>query len=84
MTASRAGKLLVLSLALLFSSSTVGIGQKTDKKKKKTTPTGTPVLWRGHGDIPTLDLRYGSGSAGLAPISLFPQRAGRPRLFCKH
>jgi hypothetical protein len=71
MLTSRVSKLLVLSLALLFSFSTSGVAQKKDKKKKKEIPTGTPVLWRGHGDIPTLDLRYGSGSAGLAPVAPF-------------
>src|SRR6185436_15906216 len=71
MTASRTVRLLVFALVLLFSLSTVGAAQKKDKKKKKEIPTGTPVLWRGHGDIPSLDLRYGSGSAALAPVAPF-------------
>jgi hypothetical protein len=32
---------------------------------------GTPVLWRDPGDISTRDLRYGPGSAELAPVAPF-------------
>jgi len=70
MLASRTSRLLLFTLALIFTLPAVGAAQKKDKKKKEI-PTGTPVLWRGHGDIPKLDLRYGAGSAELAPVAPF-------------
>jgi hypothetical protein len=69
---SRITRLLVLSLVVVFSLPAVGLAQSKDKKKKKKEiPTGTPVLWRGHGDISQLDLTYGAGSAELAPVAPF-------------
>lgn len=69
---SRITKLLVLSLALVFSLPAVGLAQKKDKtKKKKPAPVGTPVLWRGQDNIAALDMRYGSGSAEMAPLAPF-------------
>jgi hypothetical protein len=73
MFTSRITRLVVLALTLVFSLSATGLAQTKDKKKKKTKviPTGTPVLWRGHGDIPNLDLTYGAGSAAMAPVAPF-------------
>ncbi len=63
MTNSKFAKsiLVCLVLALGFSSTAFA------KKKKKPAPTGTPVLWRDPGDISARDLRFGPGSAELAP-----------------
>ncbi len=42
------------------------------QKKKTSKPTsGTPVLWRNPGNIRARDLRYGPGSAKLAPVAPF-------------
>lgn len=62
--------MLILSLVLLLSTSSLALGQ-TKKKQKKVLPTGTPVIWRDPGDISTRDLRYGPGSAELAPVGPF-------------
>jgi hypothetical protein len=42
--------------------------QKSGKGKESS---GTHVLWRHPGDIPSRDLRYGPGSADLAPVAPF-------------
>ena len=70
MFSSRVTKALVLSLALIFSLPAAGLAQKKEKKKKPI-PTGTPVLWRGHDDISSLNMTYGAGSAELAPVAPF-------------
>jgi hypothetical protein len=61
-------KSLVLSLILLAGFSTLVYGQK-----KNTEPlvVGTPVTWRDPGDIASRDLRFGPGSAELAPVPPF-------------
>jgi hypothetical protein len=41
------------------------------KAGKDEQPSGTPVLWRDPGDISERDLRYGPGSARLAPAPPF-------------
>jgi hypothetical protein len=72
-TPSGIAKSLALSIALTFSLSSPALAQKTPKtqKKKKPVPTGTPVLWNNPGEISNLDLRYGPGSAELAPLPPF-------------
>jgi hypothetical protein len=67
---SKTAKSLVLSMALVFSFSFPSFAQK-NQKKKKPVPVGTPVLWRDPGDLSARDLRYGSGSAELAPVGPF-------------
>jgi hypothetical protein len=65
-------KVFVLSLILATCFSSSALAQK--KKKKTTKPViagGTPVLWRDPGDISTRDLKYGAGSAELAPAPPF-------------
>ncbi|HKP36867.1 MAG TPA: hypothetical protein VJT71_08405 [Pyrinomonadaceae bacterium] len=72
LSSSRLAGALLLQLALVVVFSSAGLAQTQKKdKKKKVMPTGTPVLWRGHGDIPKLDLTYGSGSAAMAPVAPF-------------
>jgi hypothetical protein len=58
---------LILSFILSLSLSSQALAQK----QKKVLPTGTPVLWRDPGDIASRDLRYGPGSAELAPVAPF-------------
>lgn len=41
------------------------------QKKKLPEERGVPVLWRDPGNISTRDLRYGPGSAELAPVAPF-------------
>src|SRR5256714_3726383 len=40
---------------------------KSQKRKDKNAPKGTPVLWRNPGNMRNRDLYYGPGSAELAP-----------------
>jgi hypothetical protein len=61
-----------LSIALALALVAVGLAQpagaqKDDKKKQKAVPTGTPVLWRGHADVSSLDLLNGPGGAAMKP-----------------
>jgi hypothetical protein len=73
MFASRVTKSILLALVLILGLSSAGLAQKKDKKTKKPKPipTGTPILWRDPGDISKLDLRFGAGSAALAPVPPF-------------
>jgi hypothetical protein len=52
---------------------TVSLSSSTPAQQKRNGPLagGTPVLWRSPGDISALDLRYGPGSAELAPAPPF-------------
>jgi hypothetical protein len=59
---------LILSIALVAGFSSVAYGQK---KQVQPLPVGTPVTWRDPGDIAARDLRYGPGSAELAPAAPF-------------
>lgn len=58
---------LILSLFLIFGFTSQALAQK----QKRVLPTGTPVLWRDPGDIGSLNMRYGPGSADLAPVAPF-------------
>lgn len=58
---------LILFLFLILSFSSQALAQK----QKKVLPTGTPVIWRDPGDISSRNLRYGPGSAELAPVAPF-------------
>lgn len=63
----------VISAALLlitfsFCLQQPAFAQKAGKEKK---PSGTPVLWRNPGNISARNLRYGPGSAKLAPAAPF-------------
>ncbi len=55
-------KRIILSIMLLLSLSTVGLGIQ-----KKKTPDGTPVLWQEPTDIESRDLILGSGGAAMQP-----------------
>jgi hypothetical protein len=64
-------KAFVLSLILATCLSSSALAQKKKKTTKPVIAGGTPVLWRDPGDISTRDLRYGPGSAELAPAPPF-------------
>jgi len=61
-------KSFILTLILMAGFSTLAYGQK---QTSVTLPVGTPVTWRDPGDIASRDLRYGPGSAELAPAAPF-------------
>jgi hypothetical protein len=52
-------------ITVLTLSSPVFAVQK--KEQKKATPQGTPVLWRAHRDVASLDLFLGPGGASMRP-----------------
>ena len=58
--------LLLASFCLCFQPS--AFAQKSEKGKESA---GTHVLWRDPGDIASRDLRYGPGSAEMAPAAPF-------------
>ncbi len=63
-----------ISKALVFSLIlTAGLAAPTLAQQKKQRPTavGTPVLWRDPGNVSARNLRYGPGSAELAPTPPF-------------
>lgn len=62
---------LILTIVLLAGTS-LAYG-KTVKKKQPTEPipAGTPIAWRDPGNIESRDLRFGPGSAELAPAAPF-------------
>ena len=64
-------KAFVLSLVLVTCLCSSTLAQKKKKSTKAAVVSGTPVLWRDPGDISTRDLRYGPGSAELAPVAPF-------------
>lgn len=59
---------LVLSIVFVAGFSSMAYGQK---KQVAPLPVGTPVTWRDPGDIAARDLRFGPGSAELAPAAPF-------------
>jgi hypothetical protein len=61
-------KAFILSIVLVAGFSSSAYGQK---KQVETLPLGTPVAWRNPGDIASRDLRFGPGSAELAPAAPF-------------
>ena len=65
-TAGKNALFLLLVLIML-----VAVPVMAQKKTNETTPTGVPVLWRDPGDLTKRDLRYGPGSAALAPAAPF-------------
>lgn len=64
---SKFARLFLFSIGVLISVNSAVPAQK----KKKPTPTGTPVLWRDPVDISRRDLRFGAGSPALAPVGPF-------------
>ena len=54
---------ILITIALLFPSIETGLA----KSKKKTTPSGTPVLWRRPTDISSRDLFLGPGGTSMRP-----------------
>ncbi len=61
--------LIALTIILIFGMQFQAIAQKS--KRKASESTATPVLWRDPGDVSARDLRYGPGSAELAPVAPF-------------
>ncbi|HEY6231216.1 MAG TPA: hypothetical protein VIW64_08125, partial [Pyrinomonadaceae bacterium] len=61
-------KAFILSVFLVAGFSSLVYGQK---KQVNPQPVGTPVTWRDPGDIASRDLRFGPGSAELAPVAPF-------------
>ena len=59
---------LILTIVLTAGFSSLAYAQK---KPKAAVPTGTPIAWRDPGDISARDLRFGPGSAELAPQAPF-------------
>ena len=62
----RTGRLIAFSLCLGLFASHAALAQKDDKKKKQP-PTGTPVLWREHADVSSLNLLHGPGGEAMRP-----------------
>ena len=61
-------KTLKLAAAILILFCLVAPASATDdKKKEKTTPAGTPVLWRAPDDIIARDLYNGPGGERMRP-----------------
>jgi hypothetical protein len=61
-------KTLKSAAALLFVLSLLtSVVVAEDKKEKKPTPAGTPVLWRAPGDISARDLYQGPGGKEMRP-----------------
>ena len=60
-----------LFVVLLVALSPVSFAQERDKENKNGFRTGQPVLWRDPGNVRLRNLRYGPGSARLAPVAPF-------------
>ena len=65
-TAGKNALFLLLVLTML-----VAVPVMAQKKSNETKRAGVPVLWRDPGDLTKRDLRYGPGSAQLAPVAPF-------------
>jgi hypothetical protein len=61
--------LMALSLILSVWLTPLVYAQKA--KDRASQPDGTPVIWLDPGNISSRDLRYGPGSANLAPVAPF-------------
>src|ERR1043165_4820467 len=55
---------ILILIALLIPSIETGFAKS---KKKKETPTGTPIMWRRPADIASRDLFLGPGGAAMRP-----------------
>ncbi|HYE16612.1 MAG TPA: hypothetical protein VD968_19390 [Pyrinomonadaceae bacterium] len=73
---NRLGLAAVAALSLLLASAAPSAAQKDSKKSggkkdgekvKKELPPGTPVLWREHANIESLDLLLGPGGEEMKP-----------------
>jgi len=58
------GFTIVLMLFMVFAPA---FAQTEKQKKKKSEPTGTPVLWREPGDIESRNLLLGAGGEAMKP-----------------
>ncbi|HEX3560767.1 MAG TPA: hypothetical protein VHU19_16305 [Pyrinomonadaceae bacterium] len=65
---SHRSKILKLAaVALIFFSLVTPALAAQDKKERKSTPGGTPVLWRAPDDLPARDLYLGPGGERMKP-----------------
>ena len=62
---------VLILAAFILCLQQLAFAQKARKAGKDKEPSATPVLWRDPGDISSRDLRYGPGSAELAPVAPF-------------
>ena len=60
-------KTLTLACAALALFGLVASASAKDKKEKKPSPVGPPVLWRAPDDLPSRDLFLGPGGAAMRP-----------------
>lgn len=65
---SRLRRAFALSIVLAVCFSSLSLAKE---KKEEPLAVGKPVTWRDPGNISTRDLRYGPGSAQLAPLAPF-------------
>ncbi|MFL6334229.1 MAG: hypothetical protein ACJ754_13025 [Pyrinomonadaceae bacterium] len=63
----RSNKLKLAVAALILFSLVVHASATDDKKDEKTSPVGTPVLWRAPDDIIARDLYNGPGGEAMRP-----------------
>ncbi len=68
MYAITAKKILLIAIVIGLFLSAPSMAQKNQNDAK---PVGVPVLWRDPGDVSKRDLRYGPGSAEMAPVAPF-------------
>ena len=67
MLAKHPGRSLVAAILLSTLAALPVLAQKTEGPK----PAGVPVLWRNPGEISRRNLKFGPGSAELAPVAPF-------------
>src|SRR5687767_3226778 len=63
----RINPLKLAAAALILFSLASPAAQAQNKKEKKPTPAGTPVLWRAPDDITARDLFHGPGGEAMRP-----------------
>ena len=61
--------LIALLIISIFGIQSQAVAQKSEGKKARSA--ATPVLWEDPGNVSARDLRYGPGSAQLAPVPPF-------------
>jgi hypothetical protein len=62
---------LTLTVVLIAGMSSLAYAKDTKKKPSQPIPAGTPITWRDPGKVEARDLRFGPGSAELAPVAPF-------------
>lgn len=64
---NKAYMVVMLTLLMLLSLTTFAHAAQDKRKKKKTVPSGRPVLWKAPEDLPARDLFQGPGGDGMRP-----------------